>query len=138
MQYRCACVTQGQVQLFISWLGLAWNRKGTCCMAGQCHGMMCMNLSPVCEWVSCDCVLDCPVTLSSVYCILIPLCMPLYIPAFLLLIYLFVVYHCMCVVRLSNFPHETLTYPGPGCSKDRQTDNVPVPRNCHLYRCPEG
>jgi len=33
-------------------------------------------------------------------------CMSLYIPAFLLLIYLFGVHYCMCSVRLSNSPRD--------------------------------
>ena len=55
-----------------------------------------------------------------------PFSMPLYTPALPVLIYLFVVHHCMCFVLRPNFPHETLTYPGPACSKDRLTDNVPA------------
>jgi len=31
-----------------------------------------------------------------------------------------------CFVLRPNSPHDTLTYPGPGCSKDRRTDNVPA------------
>ena len=89
--------------------------------------MTCVNQSPVCERVNWDCAPDYPVTLLDVYCTFDFLfSTPLYTPTVSVLIYLFVVNHCMCFVLRPNFPHETLTCPGPACSKDRQTDNVPA------------
>jgi len=99
-------------------------------MGGWCHVVTCMNLSPVCERVNWNCAPECPVTLLDVYCTVLYICFPfstpLYTPALPVLIYLFVLYHCMCFVIRPKFPHETLTYPGPACSKDIQTDNVPT------------
>ena len=86
------------------------------------------NLSPVCERVNWDCASDYPTALLDVYCMFV------FSPFFyaFVCISLTSVNILVCcsslygVVLRPNSPHETLTYPGPACSKDRRTDNVPA------------